>query len=180
MLALTEFIEATLRITESGELSSPFDPEWRSPSELHQDSDLTYWRPIRQQTPVSFEGLSHALELEVHAEIEAYYASYWSGTLEADSSEGRVSLIQLWNDEDFDRLIANLIGHAMVKQKSRQGFTVFFANTDPDTEIFLSIDNSSGAILLEEPGKPPLRRVEADIHTFLRRLKPKNRPAGIY
>ncbi|MBT5702760.1 MAG: hypothetical protein HOI67_15040, partial [Gammaproteobacteria bacterium] len=50
----------------------------------------------------------------------------------------------------------------------------------PDTEIFLSIDNSSGAVLLEEPGKPPLRQVETDIHTFLRRLKPNTRPADIY
>ena len=180
MQALTEFIDATLNIAESGLLSSPFDTDWRSPSELRQDSDLTYWKPVRQHAPVSFEGLSHALELEIHADIKAYYASYWSGTLEADSSEGRVSLIQLWNAEDFDRLIANLIGHAMVKQKSRQGFTVFFANTDPDTEVFLSIDNSSGAILLEEPGKPPLRQVETDIRTFLRRLKPKNRPTDIY
>jgi SecY interacting protein Syd len=86
----------------------------------------------------------------------------------------------LWNAEDFDRLIANLIGHALAKQKSRHEFTVFIANTDPDTEVFLSIDNSSGAILLEEPGKPPLCQVEADIHTFLRRLKPKNRPTDIY
>jgi len=68
----------------------------------------------------------------------------------------------------------------MAKQKSRQGFTVFIANTDPDTEMFLSIDNTSGAILLEEPGKPPLRQVDTDIHTFLRRLKPKIRPPDIY
>ena len=180
MLALTEFIDETLNIAKSGLLSSQFQTDWRSPSELHQDSGLTYWKPIRQQSPVSFDGLSHALELEIHADIKAYYASYWSGTLEADSSEGRVSLIQLWNAEDFDRLIANLIGHALAKQKSRHEFTVFIANTDPDTEVFLSIDNSSGAILLEEPGKPPLRQVETDIHTFLRRLKPKNRPTDIY
>jgi|TARA_B110000977_G_C11090460_1_gene496634 SecY interacting protein Syd len=178
--ALTEFIDATLSNAESGLLSSPFHADWRSPSELHQALDLTYWKPIRQQAAVSFEGLSHALELEIHPDIVAYYTSYWSGTLEADSAEGRVSLIQLWNLEDFDRLIANLVGHAMAKQKSREAFTVFIANTDPDTEIFLSIDNSSGAVLLEEPGKPPLRQVETDIHTFLRRLKPNTRPADIY
>jgi SecY interacting protein Syd len=178
--ALTEFIDATLNIAESGLLSSPFHDDWRSPAERHQDSDLTYWKPVRQEPPVSFAGLSNALELEIHPDIQAYYAGYWSGTLEADSDEGRVSLIQLWNTEDFDRLIANLIGHALAKQKSRQGFTVFIANTDPDTEMFLSIDNTSGAILLEEPGKPPLRQVETDIHTFLRRLKPQIRPPDIY
>lgn len=180
MQALTEFIDRMLNISESGLLSSEFHADWRSPCELHQDSDLTYWKPVRQEVPVSFEGLSNALELEIHPDIQAYYASYWSGTLEADSAEGRVSLIQLWNDEDFDRLIANLIGHAMAKQKSRQGFTVFIANTDPDTQMFLSIDNTSGAILLEEPGKPPLRQVETDLQTFLRRLKPQIRPADIY
>ncbi len=180
MQALTEFIGRMLNIAESGLLSSKFYADWRSPSELREESGLTYWKPVRQEVPVCFEGLAHALELDIHPDIEAYYASYWSGTLEADSSEGPVSLIQLWNVEDFDRLIANLIGHAMAKQKSRQGFTVFIANTDPDTEMFLSIDNASGAILLEEPGKPPLRQVETDIHTFLRRLTPQIRPTDIY
>ena len=136
---LQNLLTRTLSIAESGLLASEFHADWRSPCELHQDSDLTYWKPVRQEVAVSFEGLANALELEIHPDIQAYYASYWSGTLEADSAEGRVSLIQLWNDEDFDRLIANLIGHAMAKQKSRQGFTVFYREHGPGhTDVSLN------------------------------------------
>ena len=178
--ALDALIEATLSLTADGLLTAPFDPEWRSPCEVHQDNGLTYWRPVPQSPTVSFYGLENALEVPIHPDIQTYYQACWSGTLEADSEEGQVSLIQLWNEEDFERLIANLIGHALNKQRTRAGFTVFFANTDPDSELFLSIDNETGAILLEEPGSRPLRQVESDIGTFLRRLTPAVRKPALY
>ena len=48
------------------------------------------------------------------------------------------------------------------------------------SELFLSIDNESGIVLLEEPGKSPIREVETDIETFLDRLEPKMRQPDIY
>lgn len=178
--ALSELIEATLALTDERLLTSPFDPEWRSECEVRADGDTTYWRPVPQQPAVNFAGLANALEAPIHPDISAYYGSFWSGTLEAESVEGRVSLIQLWNADDFDRLVANLIGHLLQQQRRRQAFTVFFANTDPDSELFLSIDNESGVVLLEEPGKPPLREVESDIWSFLERLTPKIRQPDLY
>ena len=180
MEALKTLVASTLALTEDGWLDSPFDPDWRSPAEHHQDQDRTYWRPVTQSNAISFDGLAHALELDIHPDICAYYSTYWSGTLPAKSQEGPVDLIQLWNMEDFDRLIANLIGHAMAKQRRKLPFTVFFANTDPDSELFLSIDNATGAILLEEPSGPPLRTIETDIHTFLARLEPDSREPDLY
>ncbi|MFT7218946.1 MAG: SecY interacting protein Syd [Candidatus Azotimanducaceae bacterium] len=180
MQALDHFIERMLLLSDTELLTSPYDPDWRSPCEQYQDKDLTFWRPETQSSPVTFSGLAHALELDIHPDITRYYSAYWSGALQATSDEGPVSLIQLWNDEDFERLIANLIGHAMAKQKKKQAFTVFFANTEPDSEMFLSIDNTSGAVLLEEAGKAPLREVESDISTFLERLKPDLRQPDLY
>lgn len=180
MDALTDFVESTLSLTENGLLKAPFDPDWRSPCERHQDKDWTYWQPTRQETEVSFAGLENALECEIHPDIKAYYGSYWSGTLEATSEEGPVSLIQLWNPDDFERLISNLVGHALSKRRSRSPFSVFFATTDPESELFLSIENESGTVLLEEPGRKPLRIVESDIATFLQRLKPEIRQPVIY
>ncbi len=119
---------------------------------------------------MDFRGLANALECPIHPDICTYYGSYWSGSIEAESSEGHVSLIQLWNPEDFDRLIENLIGHALMKQKSRHPFTVFFATTEADSELFLSVENQTGRVFLEEPGKAPLRCVDEDLATFLDRL----------
>jgi SecY interacting protein Syd len=180
MRALDNFIDATLSLHAERKLTSPYDADWRSPCELEQVGDLTYWRPIQQHPPVNFEGLAHALEVPIHPDICAYYGSWWSGTLEASSEEGPVSLIQLWNEEDFERLIANLIGHSLNQRRSRSPFSVFFATTDPDSEMFLTIHNETGVVLLEEPGKKPLREVESDIHSFLRRLKPEIRTPAIY
>jgi len=180
MQALSQFIDRTLDLTESRLLCSPFDPDWRSDCEVEQRGNDTLWRPAIQSPRVCFDGLANAVEAEIHPDIIDYYSSYWSGTLEAVSEEGRVSLIQLWNTQDFDRLIANLVGHALGKIRARESFTVFFANTDPDTEYFLSIANDTGIVLLEEPGRPPLREVESDISTFLGRLEPQIRQPDIY
>ena len=178
--AFSALIDATLALAENQLLSSPYDPDWRSPCEVKSEGELTYWRPVEQSPMVDFSGLANALETEIHPDICQYYGAYWSGTLEAESVEGRVSLIQLWNPEDFDRLITNLIGHAMMKQRQGQVLSVFIANTEPDSELFLSIDNESGAVLLEEPGKPPIRKVDDDIWSFMARLQPKLRQPDIY
>lgn len=179
--ALEVFIDRALDLTSDGYFRGAFDPEWRSECEIDtREGDQVLWRPVPQSNPVDFAGLENALELSIHPDIAAYYGSFWSDTLEATTDEGHVSLIQLWNPEDFDRLVENLIGHAMAKQRIKAPFTVFFATTDPDSELFLSIDNQSGKVFLEEPGKAPLREVEKNVSTFLERLKPVNRAPRIY
>lgn len=183
--AMQQFINAYL--TAAGKTGKEFptvefDPEWLS--ECQKDTVDTDgrvgWRPVEQRQHVDFNGLENALELQIHPDIKEYYGSFWSGSLEATCDEGHVSLIQLWNPQDFDRLIANLIGHALAKKRLKQSFTVFFANTEPDSEYFLSIDNETGAVLLEAPGLPPRKSVEACLSDFIKRLKPCLEPSGIH
>ena len=50
--------------------------------------------------------------------------------------------------------------------------SVFFACTEPDSELFLSVDNNSGAVLLEKPGFKPVREVASDLASFLTTLVP--------
>lgn len=157
----------------------PYDPEWQSECQFCAD-DPTIWHPVKQTTPIDFSGLEHALELLVHRDIKAYFGSFWSATLEANAEEGPVSLIQLWNEQDFDRLIENLIGHAIAKKRSRQPMTVFVANTAPDSEYFLSIDNTTGTLVLEDPAKGVVKEVETSIRVFLDRLIPDLDPPKIY
>ncbi|MEZ5561029.1 MAG: SecY-interacting protein Syd, partial [Pseudomonadales bacterium] len=119
-----------------------------------------------------FQGLERALELRIHPDIKAYYGAYWSAGLEAEAPRGHVSLILLWNPEDGERLVENLIGHALAKRQARSPFTVFFACTEADADTFLSIDNDSGAVLLERPGAAPLETIAPDLASFLETLVP--------
>lgn len=162
------------------DLTEVFDPQWRSPCENGEPftdaSGVTRvpWQPLARHvaTQEDFAGLENALELNIHQDIKDYYGSYWSGGLEADAPQGPVSLILLWNAEDGERLVENLIGHALAKRRSRSGFSVFFACTAPDSELFLSVDNSSGEVLLEKPGYKPLEVVSASLAEFLGTLTP--------
>jgi SecY interacting protein Syd len=183
--ALQQFVDAYL--IEAGKSGREFpgvefDAEWLSDCQNESvDMDgLVGWQPVEQSQPVDFSGLENALELPIHPDVKEYFGSFWSGSLEATCKEGQVSLIQLWNPQDFDRLIENLIGHALAKKRLKQSFTVFFATTEPDSELFLSIDNETGAVLLEEPGLPPRKTVDACVADFIKRLKPSLLPSGIH
>ena len=82
----------------------------------------------RRQTQLHplFEGLEKALELEIHSDIKAYYNRYWSDPIPARFEDGDLSLLFVWNDEDFERLRGNLIGHAMAKHKIKAATDIFF------------------------------------------------------
>jgi SecY interacting protein Syd len=97
---------------------------------------------------------------------------YWSGCLEAEAEEGHVSLILLWNPEDRDRLLENLIGNALIQKRARSPLSIFFACTAPDSNLYLAVNNTSGEVQLEQPGYKPLRTVADSLEDFLIRLKP--------
>src|SRR5262245_6619980 len=177
---LTSFVDRY--VSTYPELLEVFDPEWRSPCERGEPfvadsgTQLVRWQPVKRPAFESkegdFAGLERALEMPIHPDIKAYYGSFWSGGLEATVTDGHVSLILLWNRADTDRLIENLIGHALAKRRARSPFTVFFACTEAESDLFLTVDNSSGAVMLERPGYKPLRQVATSLAEFLARLTP--------
>ena len=173
---LAAFMDRALAATGKDHFETPHDPAWPSPCELRIVDGISHWRPVPQNPAVDFSGLANALEIPVHPAIRAYYGSFWADNLEAETTEGPVSLIQLWSPADFDRLIENLLGHALAKRRSKQTFTAFFATTEEDVDLFLSIDNESGKVLLEEPGRSPLKVVDDNIVDFLERLSPRKHP----
>lgn len=175
--ALEFFVESTLKTYPR--LERWHDPDWPSPCEYGQPftapdgEQRILWHPVRRRVAADdLAGLERALEIPIHPDIKDYYGAYWSGGLEATAPQGHVSLILLWNAEDADRLVENLIGHALAKRQARCPFTVFFACTDPEADTFLSIDNETGRIVLEEPGRPPLRTVADCLEEFLDTLVP--------
>lgn len=157
----------------------PYDEHW--PSLCYQEDAvsgaLVPWRPVRQTCPSDmFERLEAALGVSIHPDLIAFYCRYWSDPLPALCEEGNLSLLQVWNEQDMERLRSNLIGHAIALQKQKRPLTLFFACTEPDGEYFLSIDNSSGEVLLEKPGQKPLRTIAGSMAEFIDSLTPLTIP----
>ena len=85
-----------------------------------------------------------------------------------------MELIQLWNPEEFEQLIENIVGHFLQQQRFKQSFTFFFAVAETSSEITYTFDNVSGQVLEEVPGPGGRRTIIAsDLAEFLARLQPE-------
>jgi SecY interacting protein Syd len=177
---LKNFIDESITLTQNGYFEVNSDPDWDSECIIKDEFGVSTWKPIAQNKPVNFAGLANAVESPIHPDAIDFFSSFWSGSLQGKTTEGPLSLIQLWNPEDFDRLVANLIGHLMAKKNANLPFSLFFATTDPDSELFLSIENHTGRILLEEAGSPPIKEVDKNLSDFLKRVSPVNALPDLY
>lgn len=169
---LRRYVDGSERVT-GGLPTAEHEPAWPSPCETGPPGadGRIHWKPRERDTAADFGGLERALDVAIHPDIKAFYGSFWSGAMELTAEEGGLTLIQVWNDDDFDRLAENIIGHAMAKQRVRSPLTVFIAVAD-EGEFMLSVDNATGCVVLEEPGSPPTREVSPSLAEFLDRLQP--------
>ncbi len=175
--ALDCFIDRALehQLQSVGRLPQlPYDADWPSDCYINatEGSLATLWRPVRQTTPTDlFERIGQALEQPIHHDIITFFSRYWSDPLPAHWNSDPLSLLQLWNAEDGERLRSNLIGHALMKARKKQPLTLFFACTEPD-DLFISLNNQDGTIWLEAPGKEPLRQIADTLADFINSLQP--------
>ena len=153
----------------------PFDPQWVSPCQADEPDDrgLIGWRPVRRHQPPDWTGLESALEIALHPDAAAFYGSFWCDCIPVQAQEGGATLIQVWNDRDFDRLIENLLGHALQKRRAGDALTFFLAPTD-ESNFVLSLDNATGAVVLEQPAQRPQRKVANSLAELLARMQPRD------
>lgn len=176
--ALDAFIEKFHQLYASQPIPLPqqeYDLEWLSPcyQNPQEEGQLCTWQPVRQDvTHDLFEGLAHALETDIHPDIKAYFTRYWSDPLPARHQDGDLELIFVWNEQDYERLRANMIGHALLKKRRKQPLTLFFGCTAPE-DMTLCIDNETGEVVLEKPGKKAHRTVAPSIADFILQLSPR-------
>lgn len=175
-IALKRFMQKVADMCEThGWPLLPYDKEWPSPCWQNEADDtvLTLWKPVFQNETIDmFDRLSQALETDIHPDIRDFYSVYWSDPLPAKALQGELSLLQVWNPEDLERLRANMIGHALEKQRRKLPLTLFFAVTLPDGNLILCLDNADGSIWLESPGKPPHQCLARSLAEFINQLEP--------
>jgi SecY interacting protein Syd len=151
-----EVAESLLALLERGSaLPVEHDPEWPSPCEiLPPDPDgMVRWRPIKMEPPADFVGV------HLHSDIQEFYGSWWGGHVEGRHSGEVVFLDVAWNKDDLAQIRQTLDTHVAA------GEPVFVAGTDSDW--YFGVDNVSGAVMLCESGRPPLRQIAPSLAAFL-------------
>lgn len=154
-----------------------FDKDWLSPcfpndsAEGAVDGDEVSWKPFLRNDHASLSNLEEALEITIPAELQALFCRYYSHDLNAEAQYGKLTILQVWNEEDFDRLQKNLISHVLMKRRLKQAETLFFALTDEE-DFILSILLSTGAVMLEKVGKEPQREIAPNLSAFMADVKP--------
>jgi len=148
------------------------DEQW--PSTCIQssfDETRDQWQPVKVTEPLLFDNIEQALDITIHADIKSYFSTFYSESIDVECSEGNLSLLFAWNQEDFQRLQENMIGHILMKQKLKQEITLFFAVTDEDDTI-LSIINDTGEVWVEQVGCKPHKKVADSLTEFITQLTP--------
>ena len=149
------------------------DSDWPSPCEQRDVDDgvLVNWQPVVPEPVLDFSNIESALNISLHGDICAYYSSFFSANLTAETADGQLELLFAWSQRDFERLQENILGHIWMKRKLKQPETVFFAVTDTD-DVNLVIVNETGEVWAEKVGKKPHKKIADDLVEFLSIIEP--------
>jgi len=157
-----------------------FTPPWPSPCDIKQTEhieskneekdNLSYWKPTSRVNHKLFDELEIALELCFRDDFKQFYGSFWSNGICVEREDINFSLIQIWNEEDQEKLKENILGHAFAKLKSKQPLSYFIGCTFGDDVI--CIDHESGEVVLEKPGRKAHKVLAPSLELFLLSLHP--------
>lgn len=141
-----------------------------SPCITQTQDSAVFWRPV----PVVGHSLTiveQVINIRLHPDAHYFYQTQYAGDMQASFNDLSLTLIQIWNDDDFSRLEQNLIAHLTMQKKLKRRPSVFIASTNNDTEI-ISIDNQTGNIVLEKLIDNNNVILANNLSEFLGQLKP--------
>lgn len=129
------------------------------------------WQCWTRPQAVDLHNIALALECDFHPAIHTYYGHGFAGQISASFKGLAVTLVQPWNEDDFERLQENMVAHVMMLRRLKLPLTLFLATVPNELQV-ISLDNESGAVLLEQLGQPKRWVLADSLPEFLRRLSP--------
>jgi SecY interacting protein Syd len=162
---------------ENRGLLTEFDNDWSSPclAQLpaeHKDGDIVSWTPSLRAEQGTMANVAKALEINIPHEFEVLLGRYFSLDINAKHARGPVTLLQAWNEHDYERLQKNLIAHVLMKRRLKQAETLFFALTDED-DFIISLEVDTQHVVLEQVGKPAQEILSESLADFICALTAK-------
>ncbi|GLS82740.1 SecY-interacting protein [Paraferrimonas haliotis] len=134
------------------------------------------WKPSKREVDNDLVDIETALEDAFHPDIHWFYGRYYCPPLKFNSAFGSGELLQTYNQEDFDFLKKNLVGHVLMKRKLKQAPTLFIGVLD-DSDLMLSQKCEDGSVWLEQAGQEPQQKLADSIEGLLAQLTPRIAPA---
>ncbi|MGL5007177.1 MAG: SecY-interacting protein [Plesiomonas sp.] len=146
-----------------------------SPCIVRTAENSLYWQPVRpgiySKNP-ALHPVEQALNIQIRAEAHAYFSAQFAGDIAAQWQGNPLTLLQVWNADDFPRMLENQIGHLVTQRRLKQSPTLFLALTDDDMQI-ISLCNITGEVLLETLGTAKRTCLANNLPDFLAELTPQ-------
>ncbi|MCF1426396.1 MAG: SecY-interacting protein [Shewanella sp.] len=137
-----------------------------------QSDEAVQWQPARRYSPGNFSNVEQALELTLHPDINGFYGHFWSAPALFSCEQGEGELTGVWNQQDFEYLQQNIIGHLMMKRNLKQPLTWFIGLLD-EGEKMLTINNEDGSVWTEVPGELQGEKLADSLAEFIAGLSPR-------
>ncbi|MGQ7804583.1 SecY-interacting protein [Hafnia alvei] len=142
-----------------------------SPCVVHTDNEKVYWKPQPAVASDGLSGISRALDIQLHEDIVPFFTSQYAGDMSAVLGDLALDLVQVWSEDDLQRLQENQIGHLVTQRRLKLSPTLFLATTDSELQL-ISLCNLTGNVLLEQFGSKQREVLAESLSEFLSRLQP--------